>query len=469
MTDGEPATRTVRDRRLGLRIRVTAAFALISCIVVVALSLVTYFVAQRYLVQQRERSATRQAFLDARLVRDELVDRTRAPADALTQLELSPRSQAAFVRDGTWFGSSIAIGPETLPSSFVRLVIDGHAAAHQRVDLAGETRYVVGVPIPAAGGVYVEAFSLQELDDTLGVLRNALVAGVVAAPVAGGLLGLWASRRVLRPLGEVSAAAAQIAAGDLDARLEPPGDPDLARMAESFNAMVDALTERMARDARFASDVSHELRSPLTTLATAASVLQARRDDLPPRLREASALVAEEVQRFQELVEGLLELSRLQAGAEVVQLEPVHLGELVLHVAGRTPPHDLTLEIDPGLDAEGLLLDKRRVERVLVNLLENAREHAGGAVAVTVRLQGDVVRLGVEDAGPGVPPADRQLIFERFARGRRAGSRGDTLGSGLGLALVAEHVRLMGGRVWVEGRGGAPGACFVVELPRRTP
>jgi signal transduction histidine kinase len=456
--------RRVRERRVGLRIRVTVAFAVLSMVVVLAVSLVTYFVAQHYLLEQRERSATRQAFLNARLVRDALVDSSVAPSEALELLELSPRSQAAFVRDGQWYGATVTIGPGTLPRQFVTFVNDGHAA-HQRLELVGERRFVIGVPLSAAGGVYIESFSLNELEDTLVVLRNVLIACVLVTPIAAGLLGLWASRRVLRPVGEVSSAAASIAAGELDARLTPPADSDLARMAVSFNTMVDALTERIERDARFAGDVSHELRSPLTTLAAAASVLESRRAELSPQSKHAVELVVEEVDRFRELVEALLELNRLQAGADPLRLEPVRLGELVLHVARNTATDSLAVEIAPTLDDSFVLVDKRRLERVLANLLANASEHAGGATRVIAERDARHVRIAVEDEGPGVRPEDRALVFERFARGHRAGSRGTSRGSGLGLALVAEHVKLQGGRVWVEDRVPAPGARFVVELP----
>jgi signal transduction histidine kinase len=224
----------------------------------------------------------------------------------------------------------------------------------------------------------------------------------------------------------------------------------------------------MERDARFAGDVSHELRSPLTTLATAASVLNARRDELTPRMRQAADLIVAEIDRFRDLVIALLELNRLQAGADAVRLEPVRIAEMVLHVVVNSSSDDVVVEIDPDLDAEPLMLDKRRVERILANLLNNAREHAGGAVAVTVERKGTLVHFAVEDAGPGISIEDRELVFQRFARGRRSGSRGDTFGSGLGLALVNEHVRLLNGQVWVEDRLPAPGCRFVVEFPART-
>jgi signal transduction histidine kinase len=469
MTVAETTTQVHQDAphrrvRFGLRLRVTIAFGLVSLVVVLAFSFTTYFLAQRYLVQQRERSATRQAFLDARLVRDAILASSADPNEALNLLELSPRSQAVFSRDGQWFGEGVAIGPDTLPPEFVAVVARG-SAAHQRVELLGERRLLVGVPVPAVDGIYVEAFSLAELSATLRVIRNVLLVGTILTPLAMGALGLWASERVLRPVGAVSDAAAQIAGGDLGARLEPQADPDLERMADSFNQMVEALAERMERDARFASDVSHELRSPLTTLAAAASVLDARRDDLPERGRQAVDLVAHEITRFRSLVEDLLELSRLQAGADALQPEPVRLGELVLHVVARTADESVVVDIDPELDAVLTVTDKRRIERILVNLVQNAHEHAGGAVRVGAARTASLVRLAVEDAGPGVRAEDREAIFARFARGRRAGSRGDSLGSGLGLALVAEHVRLLGGRVWVEDRAPLPGTRFVVEFP----
>jgi two-component system sensor histidine kinase MtrB len=455
-------------RRWGLRVRATFAFAILSLVVVSTLSIVTYIVAERYLLQQRERSATRQAFLNARLVRDLLVDPAEQPGEALSLLELTPRSQAAFVREGTWYGQTDVIGAGTLPAELGRIVGSGNAA-HQRVDLAGERRLLVGIPLPAADGVYFELFSFRELTDTLAALRTALVVGIVLTPLAAGLLGLWASRLVLRPVGDVSTAAARIAGGDLDARLEVWPDPDLQRVSESFNSMVEALTDRIERDQRFAGDVSHELRSPLTTLATAASVLRSRREELTERTRHAADLVVDEIERFEELVEALLELSRMQAGADSVRAEDTQIGELILHAVARSRARDVAVRIAPDVDTAPVVVERRRVERVIVNLLDNAQEHGGGHIRLVAERLPGRVRIAVEDEGPGIQPEDRRRIFERFARGRRAGSRGDSLGSGLGLALVAEHVRLLQGRVWVEDRLPDPGARFVFELPDVAP
>src|SRR5205807_8080275 len=168
---------------------------------------------------------------------------------------------------------------------------------------------------------------------TLGVLRDSLFAASFVTFVGGAALGMWGSRRVLQPVRAVATAAGAVASGDLDARVEVGRDPDLATVATAFNQMTDALAERVKRDARFASSVSHELRSPLTTLAAAVEVLAARRDELSPRAQVALDLVASEVQRFQRLVQDLLEISRMDAGVSSLAWEDVRLSEFLLHAA----------------------------------------------------------------------------------------------------------------------------------------
>jgi signal transduction histidine kinase len=230
--------------------------------------------------------------------------------------------------------------------------------------------------------------------------------------------------------------------------------------------MADRLQERIEREARFTSDVSHELRSPLTTLSTSIGVLEARRDDLPPRSRQALDLLAAELRRFQRMVADLLEISRFDAGSAELSLDEVRVDELVQHAVQAGGNGSLPVEIAPDVAGLQVSVDKRRIERVLANLVENAAVYAGGVTRLAVEATGTKVRLIVEDAGPGIPTESRQRIFERFFRGSASGRRGAGDGSGLGLALVAEHVRLHGGRVWVDDRPGG-GSRFVVELPIR--
>jgi signal transduction histidine kinase len=328
---------------------------------------------------------------------------------------------------------------------------------------------VVGAPVllPDGSYSYFEVLSLHELESTLQVVRDSLLAAAVVATLAAALLGRWASRRALRPLVNVSAAAGRIADGDFTARLDHQADPDLDRVAGSFNSMANALETRIERDERFVSDVTHELRSPLTTLSASADVLRARSKDLPAPARTAMELVVAEIARLRNMVEELLELSRAEVGADPLRLEPVRLGELAVQSAARSADGAFTVQLAPELDDQPVLVDKRRFERILANLLDNAERHGKGAVALRAYRRDGYVRLEVDDAGPGVPAEDRALIFERFARGTKSGSRGAEGGTGLGLALVAEHARVHGGSVWVEEGPDGHGARFVVELPWR--
>jgi signal transduction histidine kinase len=257
-----------------------------------------------------------------------------------------------------------------------------------------------------------------------------------------------------------------IAGGRLDTRVAVVDDADLGALVTSFNEMARALQERIERDARFASDVSHELRSPLTTLTASIQVLEARRDELPERSQAALELLVADAQRFRAMVEDLLEISRFDAGAAHLELDEVRISELVCNAVGLGTETDVEVDIEAAAADCWVRVDKRRMVRVVANLLGNADRYAGGATRVTVGRVDDHVRIGVEDAGPGVPEEDRERVFERFARGAgSAGRRGSGEGVGLGLALVREHVQLHGGRVWVEGRDDSPGARFVVELP----
>jgi signal transduction histidine kinase len=177
-------------------------------------------------------------------------------------------------------------------------------------------------------------------------------------------------------------------------------------------------------------------------------------------------LLAAELRRFQRMVTDLLEISRFDTGSAELSLDDVRVDELVQHAVQAGGNGTLPVELAPDVAGLQVSVDKRRIERVVANLVENASVYAGGVTRLAVEATGDTVRLIVEDAGPGVPAEGRERIFERFFRGSAAGRRGAGDGTGLGLALVAEHVHLHGGRVWVEDRSGG-GSRFVVELPIR--
>ncbi len=459
-----------RPRRLGLRARITITFALGALALSVLLAGTTYLVARQTLIRQREASALRQTYVNARVMRDSLRSADPDILQLLSSLQTPAGSFPLVLYGDRWFPLTLDYGRDALPANLRQRVADG-SAARMRYSLNGSTVLAVGVPLVDTNASYFEIVSLSELQNTLRSIRLVLVGAAVGTTLLGALLGVWASRRAVRPLADAARAAKAIASGNLDTRLDVTDDRDLALLTTSFNDMAAALQNRIQRDARFASDVSHELRSPLMTLSASIEVLQSRRTEMPERAQAALDLLVADVARFQNLVEDLLEISRVDAGSARLNLEEVKVAELIPNaVEAASADQEIPVTVAADVDGDTVRADKRRMVRVLANLIDNARLHGGGASMVSVEHvkgnRGDTVQIAVEDSGPGVPSEERTLIFERFARGASSGRRGMGDGVGLGLALVDEHVRLHGGRVWVDDRrDGQHGARFVIELP----
>lgn len=453
-------------RRLGLRARITLAFAIGALLLSALLSATTWALTRENLLNQREDSATVVVYQNARIIRA----RGRVTEGTDKQLLLSSLSTPLGSRpilyaDEEFIPLTPEFGQDALPALLRDAVLSGEPV-RMRYELRGEMQLAIGIPIPSIDAAYFEIIPLDDLQSTLEALGVSLVGASLLTTLAGAALGSWASRRALRPLTGVSTAAMALADGRLDTRLEDSEDPDLRPISASFNDMAQTLQDRIERDARFASDVSHELRSPLMTLAASIEVMNNQRDDLPIRARSALDLMVGDIDRFQQLVEDLLEISRFDAGVARLELEEVHLAELVMQAVSHSTDADVPVELDAELAGVVVQADKRRIVRVIANLLDNAAKYGGGATSVSLRRVEGGVQLAVEDRGTGVPAEDRGVIFERFSRGGLAGHRGSSEGVGLGLALVAEHVNLHGGKVWVEDRtDGEPGARFVVELP----
>jgi two-component system sensor histidine kinase MtrB len=472
-----------RRHRFGLKTRVTVAFAALAAVLSGVLAGTTYALVHHYLLAERESAATHETYADARVVKRALVLSGAGLGDVLSSLTEQKSTVAFAYQGGKWYSQAVALGepppgsrPAGLSAALVRMVLGG-TPARQRVIYEGRLAVAVGVPMPAVHASYFEIHSLSELASTLNLLSVVLLACALATTAGGLLVGRWASGRLVRPLRETAEVAAAIAGGELGRRLPLPEapDPDLGVLATSFNDMVEALEARMKRDARFASDVSHELRSPLTTIQAAVELLQGREEGLSQQGQEVLQLLSTEIARFSAMVQDLLEISRSDAGAAAADFEEIHLADLVEGTVSAYTDGTVPVTVSgPAEPAEGasVLGDRRRLQRVLANLLDNARAHAGGAVGVTLTLDTDrdEAVITVEDKGPGVPPAERSAIFERFYRGAAAGRRAEGSGTGLGLALVAEHVKAHNGRVLVSDRPGG-GARFAVHLPllRRLP
>ncbi|MCP3855784.1 MAG: HAMP domain-containing histidine kinase [Actinomycetia bacterium] len=488
----QTATEPTR-RSIGLRTRITAAFALGALLLSGLLAVTTYGATRENLLDQADDGALQQAFRNAREIGQALQVEGAEAQPILEALLRTRESQPILDPDASDPDNDpVVLGTgdlSDLPLELVTLVntgLDGDgAAARQRANVGDRPAIAVGSPVPGfPNHRYYEIVWLDETDSTLNSLAITLLGASLITTLLGAALGAWASRRLLIPLAEVSVAAEAIAGGRLDTRLETGTDPDLASLVGSFNEMAEALERRIERDARFASDVSHELRSPLMTLSASIHVLEGRRDEMPERAQTALTLLVDDVGRFQQLVEDLLEMSRFDAGSAHLEREDVHLAEFLRQVISHSASPGVPLGYEPATADLVVGVEKRRLAQVVTNLLENARKYGGGATLVRFEVVGDEeappplhrftvntgpslgVMLIVEDRGDGVPVGDREAIFERFHRGAIAGRRGTGSGTGLGLALVREHIRLHGGSIEVTDRlDGESGARFVVLFP----
>jgi signal transduction histidine kinase len=438
----------------------------------VFLAAITYTFTKSTLVDQHDQATVAQAYRDAGVALNGL---RSSPASAQPVIDtlsgLGVGRPLLNYRDA-WTAGAVRFGPEAVPVALQDRVLNDAIPSRMITTVAGELVVATGIPLPEVGAAYFEFATLSEVGSTLRSVGLSLVFAGFITTLFGVVLGSVASRRAVKPLGDAAQAAKAIAGGRLDTRLETTDDHDLKLLANSFNDMASALQQRVERDARFASDVSHELRSPLMTLAASVEVMQARRDEMPDRAQAALDLLVADVSRFQGLVEDLLEISRFDAGAIRLHLEDLLVAEFVRQAIGVSSMPQTLVVVTERAERLVVHVDRRRLARVVANLIDNARLHGGGEPEVIVSEadnEGEPIGhvwISVQDRGAGVPFDERHLIFERFARGAVAGRRSSSDGAGLGLALVEEHVRLHGGNVWIEDRlDGEEGARFVIELP----
>ncbi|GAB7004203.1 two-component system sensor histidine kinase MtrB [Nocardioides sp. AN3] len=388
-------------------------------------------------------------------------------------------------------GLDTASVPERLEDHFSRR--DGTAWTYTRIRTTeGDSTtsvpgIVVGseVQLPADGLTYVLyfLFPLDAEQETLSLVTRALLAtGALLVLLLAGVSWLVA-RQVVAPIRLARQVAERLAAGQLQERLRVQGEDDLARLAISFNQMASNLQrqirqlEELSRvQRRFTSDVSHELRTPLTTVRMAGDVLHDARDRFDPATSRAAELLQTELDRFERLLVDLLEISRFDAGAAVLETDDVNLVDVAHRVVDAAQP--LALKRGVGIvvraPARPCLAeaDVRRVERILRNLVTNAIDHAGppatpGAPSVVVTVEADdqAAAVAVRDYGIGLAPGESAMVFNRFWRADPARDRSSG-GTGLGLAISLEDTHLHGGWLQAWGRPGG-GAQFRLTLPRR--
>jgi signal transduction histidine kinase len=446
---------------MSLRRRLTIAFMLAVGVSAAVLAVGSYVVVRHNLLSDSVASAEKQARRNLAIAPTYL---GQGP-DAL--LAAYARNQAEFltagIRRGRPFASSFKASAQEVPSGLRRLVRRGDLA-YERKQIGGTNYLIVGGPAGSSTELYF-FFSEDDLRHELAVLRNILAAGVAILVLLAGFAGALLARRTLRPVGRASEAARSLAEGLLETRLPVEGRDEFGVWAQSFNEMAGALEAKIAdlsaaqaRERRFTADVAHELRTPLTALVGEASLLAEHLDRMPADSRRPAELLIADVARLRRLVDDLLEISRLDAGAESVHAEQVDLRSLV----------GATVEARGWngrvrLDGDGLSLtsDPRRLERIVGNLVDNALEHGGKEVAIRIGRDGEAVAVEISDDGPGIPPEHLPHIFERFYKADEARSGG---GTGLGLAIARENARLLGGEIDVSSVPGE-GTRFTLRLP----
>lgn len=476
-----------------LPLRVLATTFVASCVILILAGLVLMQQTATGIVEAKRASAVREAtgmqrFMQEQLLLPEL--RGVASYEQLSRLvELAGAQAGQFqvVIQGpaSRVYSATGILYESIPEELVERVSTGDGMfivatklSSTSAGLNGQPGLVVGSSLSSPMGERFPVFYVFPMTSELATLRD--VQQAVYSTGAALIIGLTAiaylvTLQVVRPVRKASRTALRLASGQLDERMTVRGSDDLASLAVSMNTMASDLQQRIreleqlsAVQRRFVSDVSHELRTPLTTIKMASDLLYEGREELGPQDARTVELMTSELDRFSEMLADLLEISRFDAGAAVLELEETDLDSLAAAEVeaqrsfAASQGSQLRLHSDGGATAR---VDPRRISRILRNLLTNAIDHGEGRpIDVTVASDEEAVAVTVRDQGVGFEANLSARVFDRFwradpSRTRHAG------GTGLGLAISLEDARLHSGWLSAWGRPGR-GAQFRLTLPR---
>jgi signal transduction histidine kinase len=460
--------RVVAAKRLRRRLAVT--YAVVAAVATGALALGTHVAVSSSRLDDSVGSSVAQARTNLVLA-GAVLEGSSASEDVVHLLDLyalRPGFETVALARGEVLTSRFSLQDAQISPGMRQLVRHGDLA-FERVRIA-ETAYVVaGGRAPSSQTELYFLFSEEALRGDLAQLRTILLAGWAIVVLLSAAAGALVARRVLRPVARASAAAHALAEGLLETRLPVEADDEFGAWAASFNEMaqaleakIGALAETQARERRFTSDVAHELRTPVTALAGEASLLAQHLERLPREAQRPAQLLVDDVRRLRRLVEELIEISRLDAGREDVRTEPVALHSITAGLLRSRGWHtSVSLDAEPTV----VVTDRRRAERILSNLIENALTHGGRDVAVRIGHDQTAAFVEVRDRGPGIAPEHLPHVFERFYKAdpARAGR-----GSGLGLAIALENARLLGGAIDARSEIAA-GSCFTLRLPVAKP
>jgi heavy metal sensor kinase len=452
---------------LSLRTRLTAWYGVLLVLTVAIFSTAVLWLHWRLVVDQFDEGLQSIVVTAVNVVDEELGE--------LNDLKLAAAEMAAVVRpnditvqvlDGAGAplletAKAMPLPPQTTVPGFTQVTTtigDERGRSWRVAARRGEGRghrYIVAVGAP--------------LDEPMGQWTTLLRACLIGIPIAfvfavGG--GLWLGRHGLRPLASMAAEAEAITARTPDARLTAPRSAaELEQLAASFNTVLDRLGSALSTQRRFMADASHELRTPISIMRTAADVTLSRPARDEAEYRDALSTVAQQTSRLTRLVDDMLVLARADGGGYPMTIASVDMAQLVDDCVRElgTQAGDKDITVRTSMGPVTLKGDEALLRRMLTNLLGNALAYTprGGAVNIALTNGGGRVELSVADTGPGIPAEDRERVFERFVRLDRARASG---GAGLGLAIARWVAEAHGGDVRIASTGPA-GTVFVATLP----
>jgi signal transduction histidine kinase len=436
----------------GVRMRVTAVATLVVVVVLTITAVV--------LVRSQRNTLT--ATIDETLERhaDELV--VRQEAGTLTGTIVPSGDEDSFAQVATRDGRVVAATSNVAGAPLLLTLPPGRTSMFRsvRLDSTNETSRVF---VRAAGDhVVLSAAPLDDVEESVATLRRALLVAIPLVAAALALLSWWLVGRTLGSVEAIRARVSHITATNLHERVPvPPTADEIARLAETMNAMLERLDTAAERQRRFVADASHELRSPLARMRSELEV--DARDPAAADLEATQRSILDETIALQRLVDDLLQLARSDASDAPPRRDPVDLDDIVLRQAEQLRA-DRRVRVDlSGVSAAQVAGDREQLARAVRNLSENATRHAQSTVWFRVRETDGRAEVVVSDDGPGIPPDQREAIFERFTRVDTA-RRGVDGGTGLGLAIARDIAERHGGTLSVDPDGG-PGASFVLSIP----
>lgn len=492
-----------RRWRTSLQFRTVAVTLVLGAVVTVLLQSFSYTRTSAALMEGKVRTAQEDATYRASNIQRNLDSTDRSDAQSLRELTFDLMQQQASrapdqlrevilthgagnTSPGTIPGMSTAFESDVLPSDLRAAVNDD--PAHQQVQIApvpdrGASEVpavMVGqlVTIPDSGSYELYfVYPMEREAETMDTMLRTYILGGVLLTGLIGLVALAVTRLVVDPVREAATVAERLADGHLNERMQLRGEDDLARLTRAFNSMADSLQNQIRRleelsqvQQRFVSDVSHELRTPLTTIQMATSMIITEKDSFSPVVKRSAELLDGEVERFEDMLAGLLEISRHDAGSVDLDTERMDIRPVVARVLdaaevlrqAKGSPIEVIETTEGPFDVE---IDSRRIERILRNLVVNALEHGlGNPIRIEIGANEQAVAVSVRDHGIGLEPGQSALVFNRFWRADPSRNR-TTGGTGLGLSIALEDARLHRGLLQAWGVPGE-GTRFRLTLPR---